>query len=159
MYQNSKIYKLVNDSMNLTYYGSTIQPLAKRFSAHKNRIGNIYRKCSSAELFVSGECKIYLVEEFPCETRKELLKRERYWIENNECVNKCLPCITKEEQKAYKKEWSSRPENLKKRRDYKEANKEKLAQIRREKVKCDKCGKEMTKYNLKRHEKKYCPNI
>lgn len=158
MYQNSKIYKLVNNSLNLTYYGSTTQPLAKRFYDHERSTGN-YRKCKSADLFASGECKIYLVEEFPCETREELLKRERYWIDNNECVNKCRPCITEEERKAYKKEWNGRPENLKKVRDYKERNKQTLAKIRREKVECDKCGKEMTKYNLKRHQKLYCPNV
>ena len=35
----------------------------------------------------NGDCNIHLVEECPCDNKKELLIRERYNIDNNECVN------------------------------------------------------------------------
>ncbi len=36
-YQKGKIYKIVCDETNLTYYGSTVQPLAKRLSQQKEQ--------------------------------------------------------------------------------------------------------------------------
>ena len=35
MYQNGKIYKVVDNCYNLCYYGSICQPLTKRLSTHK----------------------------------------------------------------------------------------------------------------------------
>ncbi len=82
-YQNAKIYKIVNDELNLTYYGSTCSTLTKRLSQHKCE-----KRCKSKLLF-STETKpeIFLVEKFPCNNKIELLQRERFYIENNECVN------------------------------------------------------------------------
>ena len=92
-YKNGKIYKLVNDELNLTYYGSTCNELRKRLSGHKTKTN----KCKSKIMFESGEVKIYLVEEFPCNDRLELNQRERYYIENNNCVNKNIPTRTPKE--------------------------------------------------------------
>ena len=41
MYQNGKIYKIVDNGYNLCYYGSTCQPLSKRLSTHKKIIRDI----------------------------------------------------------------------------------------------------------------------
>jgi len=92
-YKNGKIYKLVNDELNLTYYGSTCNELRKRFNDHKKN----NNKCSSKIMFESGEVKIYLVEKFPCNDRLELRQKERYYIENNNCINKNIPNRTKKE--------------------------------------------------------------
>ena len=35
MYQNGKIYKIVDNGYNLCYYGSTVQPLSKRLASLK----------------------------------------------------------------------------------------------------------------------------
>jgi hypothetical protein len=37
---------------------------------------------------------IILVELFPCDSKMKLHQRERYYIENNECVNKNIPTRT-----------------------------------------------------------------
>ena len=37
------------------------------------------------------------MKSFPCNTKLELEKRERYYIENFECVNKSIPTRTKKE--------------------------------------------------------------
>ena len=42
-------------------------------------------------------CKIELVELYPCESREELKRREGYWIKNETCVNKCVAGRTNQE--------------------------------------------------------------
>ena len=98
-YSKGMIYKIYNDSIpDKVYYGSTIQPLHKRLYLHKKLDSN----CSSKILFPGG--KIVLVEKFPCKDKIELLQRERYYIENNECVNKRIPNRTKKDMKQRAKE-------------------------------------------------------
>jgi hypothetical protein len=96
-YANAKIYKITGGG--LTYYGSTTQPLYKRMYRHKTLT------YSSKIIMETGEAIIVLVELFPCKSKEELFSRERYWIENNECVNKCRPIRTKEEKKEQVKQW------------------------------------------------------
>ena len=88
-YQNGKIYKITDFGFNICYIGSTIQPLSKRFGHHKGT----YRTspCASASIFETygaNNCKITLVESYPCENREQLKAREGYHIENTDCVNK-----------------------------------------------------------------------
>lgn len=91
-YQDGKIYKITGGG--LTYYGSTKNKLNKRFNIHKNDLN-----CASKQIIELGGAIIELVELFPCETLNELLWRERWYIENNECVNIYLPIVTEEERK------------------------------------------------------------
>lgn len=117
-YSNSKIYKIVCDSKKLTYYGSTTQRLSKRLSGHKANykkyLAGNYSYTTSFEVVKHNDCKIYLVESFECKNKEELHKKERHYIENNNCVNKNIPTRTireyqqdnKEQIKAYKKEYN-----------------------------------------------------
>ena len=118
-YKNAKIYKLVNDELNLTYYGSTCDELRKRLYGHKNKTNS----CSSKSMFESGEVKIYLVEKFPCNDRMELKQKERYYIENNECINKTIPNRTKKEYYI---------DNKEKIKEYQKNNKDKIKQQKKE---------------------------
>ena len=96
-YQQSKIYRIVNDSMpGKVYYGSTTQPLSVRMGKHRS-LSTKNSIVTSKQLFEIGKPEIVLVENHPCNTKEELLKRERYYIENNNCVNKQIPGRTKEE--------------------------------------------------------------
>ena len=104
-FQKSKIYKLVNDELpNVVYYGSTTRPLWKRYSEHKydacNR-DNSYRISSSVKLFEKGTPKFELVEEYKCNNKKELHQRERWYIENNDCINRQIPTRTHAEYMRY----------------------------------------------------------
>jgi hypothetical protein len=45
-----------------------------------------------------------LVENYSCNSKKELETRERYYIENNECVNKNMPTRTMKEYQEENKE-------------------------------------------------------
>jgi len=83
-YEKSKIYKIVSDEQpGLVFYGSTCNVLSSRLFQHKKK----GIKCKSHRLF-DGTAKIFLVEYFPCHSKNELYARERWWVENNECINK-----------------------------------------------------------------------
>jgi molybdopterin-guanine dinucleotide biosynthesis protein len=95
-YQLGKIYKIVCNTTGLTYYGSTCEPtLARRLAGHRSK----YEKklCSSHQVLESNNYDIVLVENFPSDNKMELHKRERYYIENNDCINKSLPTRTDKE--------------------------------------------------------------
>ena len=95
-YNKAKIYKLINDSMpGKVYYGSTTQLLSKRLTEHRNDCKR--RNTSSKSLFEFGAVTIQLVENFPCENRGQLLKREAHFIRNNLCINKSIPGRTLKE--------------------------------------------------------------
>jgi len=101
-YQNAKIYKLTGGG--LTYYGSTTRKyLCQRLSEHKK----LTNKGSSRQIVGFPDCEITLIETFPCQSKDELRARERYWIENNECINKNIPGRTKQEYREQNKEKTS----------------------------------------------------
>ena len=84
-YNQSKIYKIVNDDLGLTFYGSTCNLLSSRLYQHKKK-GS---QCKSSILFGDFQNpRIYLVENFNCNSKTELHARERWWVERNECINK-----------------------------------------------------------------------
>jgi hypothetical protein len=100
-YQDAKIYKLASYQTDDIYIGSTCGRLSKRFNAHKTNFkknGHI----SSKELMKYSDCKIILIENWPCNDINELKKRERYHIENNTCVNKYIPGRTDKERRIEK---------------------------------------------------------
>ena len=146
-YQNSKIYKIVNDELNLTYFGSTTQDLKKRLYNHKKDI-KTNKNITSKILFTTElKPKIYLVEEVKCDNREQLEKRERYYIENFDCVNKVLPSQTRKEvDKRYRK---NHLELCKQRcNDWRERNKEKQSK----KFNCE-CGGKYTHEHISSHLK------
>tara|TARA_R110000744_G_C19003536_1_gene522111 strand:+ start:52 stop:480 length:429 start_codon:yes stop_codon:yes gene_type:complete len=110
-YSKGKIYKIIDESNNDNYYGSTIQILEDRFRTHGMFSG--YNKSKK-------KCKIELVENYPCESKRELEKREQYYIDTYDCINKsdavCNPekrrkqireCNAKRlvELRVYKNDW------------------------------------------------------
>ena len=89
-YQQAKIYRIVNDSMpGKVYYGSTCQKLSMRMASHRLKAKT--KNYASKQLFETGKALIILVEDFPCNSKKELHNRERFYIENNDCVNYYIP--------------------------------------------------------------------
>lgn len=106
-YKLGKIYMIYSiENPEDRYYGSTTQPLSKRFFQHTKAF------LSSALLFekygVDG-CKIELIEDFPCETKEQLTAREGYYIRSNKCVNiRILGRTLKEYQEQNKEKISER---------------------------------------------------
>ena len=146
-FSNSKIYRLVNDQIPGTcYVGSTTQPLSHRYARHKSSFKHGY-PISSAQLFMIGTPKIELLEEFPCNTNKELLVRERYYIENNNCVNACLPGRT---QKEYNNRY--REANRIYAKQYRKDNHAAILIWKKTKKMCT-CGKMVMNVGLARHKR------
>ena len=138
-YQDGKIYKL--ESAGLYYYGSTIQKLNDRISNHKA----LASKCSSKKLYETGEeVKFSIVELFPCYNRQQLLFRERWWIENNECINIKLPISTKEEAMEKKAEYNIKHKEDKK--EYDKINREAKKEYYLKLNKCECGGSYKTKH-------------
>ena len=95
-YQNGKIYKIHSYQTDKIYIGSTTQPLCKRFTNHKTDLKK-NTTVTSKEILKYDDVMITLIETYQCNDKNELEKRERYHIENNNCVNKQIPTRTGKE--------------------------------------------------------------
>ncbi|MDC3409660.1 hypothetical protein OAY23_01890 [bacterium] len=126
-YSKAKIYKIFCNITGQTYYGSTVQPLYKRVNEHRSGFkrwkNGKYAYAKSYDIIERGDYDYSLVEEFPCDRKEQLHSRERYWIENNECVNKVIPGRTQKEYREVNKE---------RRKEYYEQNKEQIRDKQKE---------------------------
>ena len=104
-YQRGKIYKIVDNTNDNIYIGSTCEPtlarrLAKHISIYRAHLKQTQKSyVRSIDIIKNGNYNIVLLENYPCETKDELLARERHYIEALVCVNKLIP-------KQTRKEWS-----------------------------------------------------
>lgn len=105
-----KIYKIQCNQTKKMYIGSTCEYfLEKRLLGHKT-IYQRYKEnktknyLTSFEILENNNYEIILMEKYPCTNKNELHQRERYYIENNECVNKKIPLRTNKEYYEYKKD-------------------------------------------------------
>jgi hypothetical protein len=163
-YNYSKIYKLVSNQTNEIYIGSTTQKyLCSRLSQHKLHyklfLEGKYNNMTSFEIVKYGDCQIVLIENVYCQSKDQLLQRERFYIESMVCVNKNMPGRTGKE---YHKDYYEA--NRKKFQQYYQANKDKY--IRSGKVSKDKnaeiikqknnlycaCGGRYTTFNKGQHQ-------
>ena len=110
-YQQGKIYKLVCNTTGLVYVGSTTEKrLCSRLSGHVGHFKN-YEKggnskyCSSFEIIKNGNYEIILLENFPCNNSDELHQKERFYKENNDCVNRNNPIRTTQDKKIHNKKF------------------------------------------------------
>ena len=90
-YSKAKIYKIIDLKENLIYIGSTTNALSVRMAQHRYVYKNKLKSISCHlifEKFGINNCKIVLVENYPCISKEELQKRESEYIKHNECVNK-----------------------------------------------------------------------
>ena len=91
-YQQGKIYKIVANDQ--TYIGSTCEPtLARRLAQHKGSYKSWNKKTTyvtSFRVLYEDKPEIILIESYPCNSKDELIARERFYIETMECVNKMM---------------------------------------------------------------------
>ena len=179
-YSKGKIYKIVCNTTGLTYYGSTCEPiLSRRLAKHRSNYKDYLNNAShshyttSYKVLENGNCDIILMENYPCKSNDELTSRERFYIENFDCVNKIIPTRTQQEYKDLNKEWYQ--DYMKEyNQQYREENREKISKQRKERyyshremilqqhkenykknnipITCS-CGTIITKCKLKRHQK------
>ena len=128
-YQDGKIYKIVCDDKDLVYIGSTCEPtLARRLTKHKSSYrdwlkDNSKKYMTSFKVLEKNNFDIILVESCPCNSKDELHKRERHYIETIQCVNKYVPGRTIKEYYGINKD---------KIKEYREANKDKIKEKNKE---------------------------
>ena len=79
-YQQGKIYKITCKETWKVYIGSTVQSLYNRMRTHRCKNNT----CASREIIERGNYEVELIENFPCDTERELHTREQYWIDNTE---------------------------------------------------------------------------
>ncbi len=162
-YQNGKIYKII--AGDLIYVGSTVKQLSNRMSAHrtnyKRHKEGKSRNVTSFILFDKfgvENCKIILLELFPCNSKEELLAKEQEYIDKLDCVNKYKAYVPAEEKKKYTTEWQRRYRDNNKeqirenKKQYRVANKEKIYARDGQVCQCV-CGKSYTHGHKLRHEK------
>ena len=94
-YTTGCIYKLVAAGTTDVYIGSTCGSLESRLYYHNWAVAHPdkQKQTAASKLYVGDrKVSIELVELCPCETRAELLSRERWWIENTpNCINTNIP--------------------------------------------------------------------
>ena len=126
-YSQGKIYKLYSVSnKDLIYYGSTTLTLNKRLTEHISDYKR-NRYCSSRFVIAAGDYKIELIENYPCNSKTELTRKEGEYTKNNKCVNEQIAGRTRkewrEDNKEYIKEYN---------KEYNKDNKEKIAEQKKE---------------------------
>ena len=155
-YQNGLIYKLCCKDTNITdiYIGSTTS-FNRRKTHHKSSCNNEKNKDYNYNVYKFirenggfSNWNMVLIEYYPCETKLELIKREREVIENlKPSLNKQIPTRTNKQYRQDNKE-----KRLEQKKEYYENNKDKILEKAKEKITCE-CGAIITKPYINRHLK------
>jgi hypothetical protein len=170
-YANTVMYKICCKDTNITdiYVGSTTN-IKRRIYSHNIRCNNPKDKKYHLKVYEFirnnggfDNWNIIILEEYPCNSFSDAVIREReLYDELKATLNSIYPQRTDKEYKINHKEYNKvygkqyRIDNREKNKEYcKEyyyENKEKINEKNKEKIICE-CGYEITKCNLKRHQK------
>jgi len=169
-YSKGKIYCLRSHQTDDVYIGSTVESLSRRKAKHKNQyksfLNEKYHYITAFEIVKYDDCYIELIENYPCENKEQLTKKEGEYIRNMKCVNKLIAGRTRKEYRKDNKEKikerckeyrENNKEKIKeKAKEYHEENKEKIKKYREEKLKekiiCE-CGCKVQKLQLAKHKR------
>ena len=166
-YSKGKIYKIVCNITGLIYIGSTTKEyLSQRLTQHRGNyqqyLKGKYCNVRSFEIIKNNNYDIILLENVSCDNKDELRKRERYYIESLDCVNKNIPSRTLEEwtKQYYEK---NREKFLESKKEYRIQNREMMIEKQKEKFICE-CGGKFTRSCKSKHEqskkhKKYLSEV
>ena len=165
-YANGLIYKVVDLGYNKQYFGSTSESLSQRMVRHRASYrsykNNPKKSLRNSVYDIFDEygmenCKIELVEYYPCNTKEELRRREGQIIKDNDCVNKRVEGRTKQEYKEDNKEHiqeymkqyniTHKKEISENKQNYRESKKDLLQEV----IECE-CGAFVTREWKVRHE-------
>ena len=145
-YNNGKIYKIVDNTNGDIYIGSTTKSyLCQRLAIHVCKTKTKTNNCVSKHIIANGDYSIVLIELYPCNSKDELGARERYWIENTVCINRCIPTRTpKEYMETHREEAKARSKN------YRETHKDRVLQQKTQRFNCE-CGSTYDYGHKQRH--------
>ena len=158
IYATGKIYCVKSEHTDKIYIGSTTQSLKSRFTSHKMHhklfgCGKLPTRVSAFELLDLGDCYIELIEDYPCESRTELEKRETHHIQLNKdiAVNEKMPWYDYKtaDRERYKRE---RDQILSRVKEYYKKNSDKIKARARERIQCE-CGCTVRRASISKHRK------
>ena len=155
-------YCIVCNITDEKYYGSTIRTLQRRMTFHKNKSNT----CCSKQIIERGDYDIFQLGEY--DSIEEAETKEKWYIDNKECINERRVRLTEEEKKEYnkKKQKKYRENNREKinemHKKYREKNKDKMDKMYKrkykknnEKVNCEFCKKQLNRSSLTNHKKSF----
>ena len=180
-YQKGKIYSIRSHETDEIYIGSTTQTLSQRFAKHrcdmKKRKDGKCKYTTSFKILEYPTCYIELLENYSCNSREELEKKEGEYIRSMECVNRCVAGrtqkeyrqdnidIVRERERQYARDNSNHIKEYKKQyrldnadkikeqtKQYRLDNADKIKEHANQKHNCE-CGGSYTHKNIRRHEK------
>lgn len=127
------MYQILSDSAGLRYVGATSTSLEERLLRHKlhkkQYERGTYHRVTSFDVLNHPDARIELLEE--CDSKEHLHERERHYIKQLDCVNRCIPGRDH--------------------REYHQDNKEAIHARKRRKVQCYICDKYFSSSNLASH--------
>jgi len=140
MYQKAVIYKICCKDINIKeiYVGSTCN-FNRRRNGHKSMCksekGRYYNLSVYQYIRNNGgwdNWDMIMIEQFSCEDKRQLEKRERFWLETlGATLNKQMPTRTKREyEKQYREK--NKEKISEKSIEYREKNKEKISEKNKE---------------------------
>ena len=152
---------------NKCYIGSTAEKsLSNRMSRHRYDYkiykDTLEKKMTCFDIFEYGidNCKIELLENYPCSSIEELRKREGHYIQNTDCVNRCLAGRNKEgwywdnkehcNKKNLENYYNNREQRLRQMKEHRELNKETINAKKKISHVCE-CGVSYTNSHKARH--------
>jgi hypothetical protein len=163
-YQSSKIYKIYSDVGDKVYIGCTTKKyLSQRMAKHKydytyykkNREETGFAFVTSYLMFDEygvDNCKIELLELYPCNSIDEIRKREAHYIKTIPNINNCHNWT--QERINAKKETERQQAKLSYEKNKTELNKKSIEYYAKNKeLIIEKRNLNKEKYNLKRREK------
>ena len=154
-YSKSVIYKIVcrNPEIKGYYVGSTTN-LTNRRNQHKITCNNEGKKgdCYKYEFIRENggwdNWDVVKIEDYECDNKEDLHKRERYWIENLEAsLNQAIPTRTHKEYRV-----DNRDKFLNIQKIYRDNHKEEIHKRHGEKTECG-CGGRYRRDHKGRHMK------
>ncbi len=172
------IYKITDLTNEKFYIGSSKHELDCRLKGHKNdykrfKKGRVHY-CTSFEILENDNYKVEVIEQSPCNNKKELVRREGHYIrkakqEGGKCVNKYIPGRTDKEYRETnreklkvrsKKYRESNPDKANATcKKYRESNPEKVKATQKKYyeansyyIDCE-CGRSVMKRGLTQHKK------
>ena len=99
--QHGKIYKIVCNITKEVYIGSTCDTIEERLKTHHQKNNRAVSKL----ILARGDYYIELIEDYPCETKPQLLWRERHYYDTVDCINLVPPIVSAEEAKANRQQY------------------------------------------------------
>jgi post-segregation antitoxin (ccd killing protein) len=141
------IYKIYDNTNGNVYYGSTKEKVSSRIAKHrydhKKYLEGKNHYVRSFDILKNNDYSYSVIEEIDYENKWELHNKERFYIENNDCINKYIPNRTQKEWREDNKEIIAE-----KNKEWREDNKEIIAEKNKE-------WREDNKETIKEYNKQY----